>query len=247
MARGGDALAAGTSRVPGPGAGVVLVAGAVAGALGSLLLGQDVNWDLQNYHVYGPHALLHGRHDVDLAAAGLLQTHLNPLVHVPGYLLDRHTGPLAAAALIGALHGANLALVWALARRLLPPLRLSRHADGGRWVSRLPWIGATLVGATAPLFVSMIGTSFAANLLGPLILGAILLLVRGLERLALDPAAPGLGPVLLAGGLLGAATGLKLTQAAFSPRRFAASASVSSRRAQIITRPPHFTISSAQP
>ncbi|MFQ5767967.1 MAG: hypothetical protein ACE5ID_08295, partial [Acidobacteriota bacterium] len=42
--------------------GLALLAGMIGGVAVSLLLGQDVNWDLQNYHLYTPYALLHGRH-----------------------------------------------------------------------------------------------------------------------------------------------------------------------------------------
>lgn len=33
----------------------------------SLMLGQDDNWDMKNYHWYDPYALLHGRVGVDMA------------------------------------------------------------------------------------------------------------------------------------------------------------------------------------
>ncbi|KTF40250.1 hypothetical protein [Xanthomonas translucens] len=44
--------------------GNVIAAGiavALLGALLSLLLGQDANWDLRNYHLYNGYAALHGR------------------------------------------------------------------------------------------------------------------------------------------------------------------------------------------
>jgi hypothetical protein len=55
---------------------------AVSSAI-SIALGQDANWDLQNYHFYGPWALLEGRaFGWDIAAAQL-QTYLNPLLDLP--------------------------------------------------------------------------------------------------------------------------------------------------------------------
>ena len=36
----------------------------------SLALGQDTNWDLYNYHLYNPFALLNGKLDIDFFAAG---------------------------------------------------------------------------------------------------------------------------------------------------------------------------------
>lgn len=44
--------------------------------------GQDANWDLRNYHLYTPSALLDGRFDGDIAAAQL-QTWHNPALDLP--------------------------------------------------------------------------------------------------------------------------------------------------------------------
>ena len=64
-----------------------------AGAIVSVLLGQDANWDLRNYHLYNPFALLNSRTGIDLMPAGLQST-FNPLLDVPYYVLAM--GPLAA-------------------------------------------------------------------------------------------------------------------------------------------------------
>ena len=45
---------------------VICLAG---GALASWWLGQDANFDLKNYHLYNPFALLEGRHEIDFAVA----------------------------------------------------------------------------------------------------------------------------------------------------------------------------------
>src|SRR5262245_58134644 len=58
----------------------------------SVLLGQDANWDLRNYHLYNPYAFLTGRFWTDLMPAGL-QSNFNPLLDLPYYLLA--TGLLA--------------------------------------------------------------------------------------------------------------------------------------------------------
>lgn len=44
--------------------------------------GQDANWDLRNYHLYTPSALLDGRFDADIAVAQL-QTWHNPALDLP--------------------------------------------------------------------------------------------------------------------------------------------------------------------
>ncbi len=64
-----------------------LVACVAVSSAVSIALGQDANWDLQNYHFYGPWALLEGRaFGCDIAAAQL-QTYLNPLLDLPFYAM----------------------------------------------------------------------------------------------------------------------------------------------------------------
>ena len=60
--------------------GIILISGAL-----SLFLGQDLNFDLQNYHFYNGFAFLSSRLDTDIAPAGL-QTYFNPFVDVFHYL-----------------------------------------------------------------------------------------------------------------------------------------------------------------
>ena len=62
----------------------------LCGGLWSLWLGQDVSFDLLNYHLYLPYAFLHGRFGQDLIAAGATHTFFNPLADIPYYLLFVH-------------------------------------------------------------------------------------------------------------------------------------------------------------
>src|SRR5437764_7504544 len=65
---------------------VVLLAALLAAAgAGSLLLGQDANWDLQNYHYYNAWAWWHGRIFTQDLAAAQIQTFLNPVLDLPFY------------------------------------------------------------------------------------------------------------------------------------------------------------------
>ena len=57
-----------------------------------LALGNDASWDTRNYHLYDPHALLHGRAAIDIAAAQLQGYH-NPLLDLPMYLLASADAP----------------------------------------------------------------------------------------------------------------------------------------------------------
>lgn len=173
-------------------------------ALVSLSLGQDANWDLQNYHLYGPFALLNGRYALDLQAAGI-QTFYNPLIDVPYYLLamDIMPGwPRVVQALAGLPYGLLIWLTVCIARRVLP------LAWGQR---RWPVVIATLIGATGTATWSEVGTTFGDIPLAVLVLTGCLLLLRvvgGTRRPLLT--------CLAAGLVLGAACGLKPTVLVFA-------------------------------
>lgn len=161
--------------------------------------GQDSNWDLQNYHDYTAYALLHGRHLRDVGPGGF-QSYFNPLIYLVPYGLRAALPPVAAAIALAALQAGVVAMAWLLSG-LLPHRSMAVRA----------W--ATLCGATGAITLSEVGTSFADILLAIPVLGALALLVRA------DGARLGLvfsRPVFAAGLLVGAATGLKLTNALFA-------------------------------
>src|SRR5580698_10224272 len=96
----------------------VILGSLLAGAAYVWFVGEDVNWDWQNYHEYGAYALIHGRFDVDVAPGGF-QTFLNPLAYVPAYLLRHYLGAPFWALILGAIHGLNLALIYWFSRVVL--------------------------------------------------------------------------------------------------------------------------------
>jgi Glycosyltransferase family 87 len=167
----------------------------VAGALCAWFSGEDINWDWLNYHEYGAFALLKGRFDIDVVPGGF-QSFLNPLVYVPAYVLRHGVGAPLWGILLGAIHGLNLALVWWLCRLLL-------GTSASVWVL----LASVAIAAFGPMTLSEVGTSFADILTAlPVIAGLGLILSAG-ERHAVRLAAAGL--------LIGAAAGLKLTNATF--------------------------------
>jgi glycosyl transferase family 87 len=174
---------------------IVIVASLLAGAVYAWFSGEDINWDWQNYHEYGAFALLNGRFNVDVVPGGF-QSFLNPLVYVPAYLLRHGVGAPFWGILIGAVHGLNLALVWWISRLLLGS-------------SASPWavLAAVVIAAFGPMTLSEVGTSFSDILTAlPVIAGLGLILSAG-ERSA--------ARLVVAGLLIGAAVGLKLTNATF--------------------------------
>jgi hypothetical protein len=168
----------------------------LAGAIYTWFAGEDVNWDWQNYHEYNVWAVLNGRYGLDALPAGF-QTYFNPTVYFPVYYL-RHLLPLPyGLMIIGAVHGLNLLLIYFLIRVLL------------REAATASAIGASiLIAAVGPMTLSEVGTSFSDILTAlPILAGCILILSADGSRH---------GRYILAGLLIGAAVGLKLTNVVYA-------------------------------
>lgn len=186
-------------RAHGVGFAGVLVAGALGFSCYALWIGQDANWDLQNYHLYVAYALLHWRYPLDVGPGGF-QSYLNPLPYVLPYWLRSTVQPPAAAVGIAVSQAFVLPATWLLTGRMP---RLAR--------SNLLRIAATLLAATSAIVLSEVGTSFADLTLASLVLAGALVLL-GPDA---SPLAQGRSRDLTAGVLLGMATGLKLTNGVY--------------------------------
>ena len=175
---------------------LIIAASMAVGAAYAAWLGEDANWDWQNYHKYNIWALLNGGYKRDAIPAGF-QTFFNPLIYYPWYGLRHALPPLAAGMVIGAVHGLNLAAVAWLAKIMLG------HA-GNAWT-----IGAAvLLAACGPMTLSEVGASFSD----------ILTSIPSLVALALILAEERPRPwrYLAAGLLLGLTVGIKLTNIVFA-------------------------------
>jgi hypothetical protein len=162
----------------------------------ALRYGQDMNWDLHNYHRYNPYALLNGKIGFDLAPAQW-QSYFNPALDLLYYGLASALPAPLAGFIMGALHGLNFVLVLGIARCLLNA--------GAAPHFRLPLLLA-LAGCLGPGFLSELGNSMGDNMTALCVLGALLLVLARFER-----------PALLAAGLLmGVGVGLKLTNATYA-------------------------------
>lgn len=84
------------------------------GGLLSLWLGQDICFDLRNYHLYIPYAFLHGRESIDLLAAGPVHTFFNPLPDIPYYLIFSYLNnwPKITGFLMGSYYGLSLFILY---------------------------------------------------------------------------------------------------------------------------------------
>jgi Glycosyltransferase family 87 len=168
----------------------------LAGAIYTWFIGEDVNWDWLNYHEYNVWAVINGRYGLDALPAGF-QTYFNPAVYFPVYYL-RHLLPLPYGMMImGAVHGLNLLLIYFLVRVLL------------REAATASAIGASiLIAAVGPMTLSEVGTSFSDILTAlPILAGCVLILSADRSHH---------GRYVLAGLLIGASVGLKLTNVVYA-------------------------------
>ncbi len=179
----------------------------------SVRAGQDNNWDLHNYHLYNPYALLNGKINFDLAP-GQWQSYFNPTLDLVYYGLTRSLKAQYAGFVMGALHGLNFVLVLALARRLLgqPLAPASTAARAG--AIGVP-ILLTIAGCFAPGFLSELGNTMGDNMTSLLVLSALLVLVSRWEKLV-PVGRTAMVTAVFAGVLIGAGTGLKLTNAIYA-------------------------------
>lgn len=173
----------------------------------SVLLGQDNNWDLCNYHYYNPYAFITDRIGFDFAPAQR-QSFLNPLLDLPFYFGSTYLNPRLFAFLMGGVHGLSFGLLFAVStvvfRNWAPNARLG--------VSVL----AAGLGLYGPIFIGELGASENDTLIGLFVLTSLLLLVKGLatgRSLAAPASRKGL---LVASLVFGMGTGLKPTVAPYA-------------------------------
>lgn len=174
----------------------IVICSMLAGALYTFAMGEDVNWDWQNYHEYNVWAVLNGRYGVDAVPPGF-QTYFNPIVYFPVYYLRHYLPSPYGLMIIGAIHGLNLALICLFAR-----LVLRRAATVAAIVA------AVAIAAAGPMTLSEVGTSFSDVLLALPVIGGFLLILVADRQPAVR--------YLLAGLLIGAAVGLKLTNVVYA-------------------------------
>lgn len=176
-------------------------------AIAAVLLPQDNNWDLRNYHWYNPYALLEGRMGFDLAPAQT-PTFYNPLLDVPFFLAAQALPARVLSFLLGLIQGCNFILLFFLARR---SLNLPSSARGLLAAAAIAVVG--LVGAG---HIGMIGATFYDNILSLFVLGAVLVVISDAELFVAGPLKTALLRAAGAGALVGLAVGFKLPSQVFA-------------------------------
>ena len=147
----------------------MLIISALLGGAAALWFGFQLNWDLLNYHLYNPHALLTGRGALDIAVAQQ-QTYFNPTLYIPVYLLFKFLPAPLLVFLVGAIQGGQLLLVFLIAEKVI--------------AQQFPRIGLLVVavlGCLGPVFLNQLGATPADTILSALVLGGLLLVLSSLE------------------------------------------------------------------
>lgn len=169
---------------------------AAAAVLVSYLLGKEMMWDTLDYHLYAGFSAWHDRFGHDYFAAGA-QSYLYPYVYAPFYALVRTGLPaLLVASMLAIVQSGILWLTYELAIAVSPPENPRARIVVGAF--------AVALALANPILLDQLGTSYADILTGEIVLAAWLLLVHAVR-------APNAARVICAGVLLGAASGLKLT------------------------------------
>jgi hypothetical protein len=164
----------------------------------SYALGKDLPFDALNYHLYAGMSALNDRSAQDYFAAGP-QSYFNPYAYVPFYLMVRAgMSSIEISSVLAVVHSVILWLTFELAVSLCP----SEHRPTRMKLG----VCAVILTSANPILIQQLGSSFADITTAILVLGGWLLLVRA-------EITPRAAPVIYAGLLLGAATGLKPTNA----------------------------------
>ncbi|WP_439816844.1 hypothetical protein [Zavarzinia sp. CC-PAN008] len=171
-------------------------------ALVALVLGFDTNWDLRNYHLYNPWALLNGRDGVDILAAQR-PTFYSPYLDVPFLLLAQSLPAWAVAAILGAVQGFNVPLLYGLGSAIFEPL-------AARWRTIVA-LACAWTGALGAVALSEAGTTFWDSLLSLFVIAGLWLAVRTARAEAPERT----WNAVAAGLLLGLCAGLKQPMVAY--------------------------------
>jgi len=172
----------------------------------ALLLGQDANWDLRNYHWYNAHSFLHGRFGFDLLPAQT-PSFYNPILDVPFFLLATHVPARVAGFALGFFQGLNFIPLFMLGYAGLNITHV--------WRKTVICAALALLGMLGGGGISLIGTTFYDNVTSVGLFVSALFVIRYYDRLMVLPEKRAFLLALLCGVPCGLMMGLKLPSVIF--------------------------------
>ncbi len=159
--------------------------------------GQDVNFDLLNYHYFTGYSYFHGRTG-DIAPA-FIQSFMHPGLNVISYLADRYLSFPYNALSLYTMQFLSVFAIVLISRQLAIYLKLELN-NSSRYI-------ALLLCVLSPQWISELGTSFFSSSSAVLVLFALYMILKA----SINPGRNW----FISGVLLGLAFGLKLTNALF--------------------------------
>lgn len=178
----------------------------------SIMLGQDANWDLRNYHFYNPYSFIYGRMDFD-ALPSQVANFYNPLLYVPYYYAVTFLPPKGVGFFMGWIQGFNFPLLLAIARQMIPS---STGGTDFSWKSGAICFSISLIGMLGAANISELGTMFSDNVLSILILSSLLIILSAMPHLLSSRRRIKLAIVIVAGFPAGVAIGFKQPAALYA-------------------------------
>lgn len=169
----------------------------------SISLGQDINWDLLNYHLYNPYSYIHDRIHLDLAPAGL-QTYFNPFLDLAYFTAISTLSPKTVGFIIGLVQGLSFIFIYKIAGQIIGK---GREA----YAIFLGMAGLLSVG-----FLSEVGTTLHDSLVGVLPLASLWLAMSAIGYMAANDQRRSVALIGMSGALIGLACGLKLVFAIYA-------------------------------
>ncbi|MDB6088884.1 MAG: hypothetical protein JWN85_1668, partial [Gammaproteobacteria bacterium] len=184
---------AGLYRLP------VYIACTILVVAANYLLGKDMAWDTQQYHLYAGFSAVNDRFGQDYFAAGP-QSYFNPYAYVPFYaLVSAGLSALEISSALAVAHSIVLWLTYELGVRVCPSDDRRARVTTGLCAVALAFVN--------PILLQEIGSTFADITTAILVLAGWLLLAAAVRT-------PHAVRLVFAGLLLGAASALKLTNSA---------------------------------
>lgn len=185
---------------------LMIIAPFVFGAL-AVALGQDMNWDLRNYHWYNAYAFLNGRDGFDLIPSQTPYFY-SPALDIPFYLLATHVPAAIAGYALGFTQGLNFILLFMLAYAALAVSNPTQKVAVCALLAALGMLGGG--------GIALIGATFYDNITSLGLFASALLVVRNFGRLVRVGAPRAFLLALLCGLPAGLMMGLKLPAAIFA-------------------------------
>jgi hypothetical protein len=166
--------------------------------------GQDFNWDQRNYHIGVPYLLSHGAFWNNIGPAEI-QSYLNPYVIQAEYFGMTHLNAYVFVVILALVQSIAFIVAGLCCEEIV---RSRSTATGALEATALVSLGFALC-LLSPVALSEAGATFIDLSTAALVTGAFALLLMR-ERVGLWTASA------LAGGLIGVATALKLTNGVFA-------------------------------